>query len=125
MVVRVDRRLTIQIINNLISNAIKYVVSEPLIEIELKLENAELILSVRDNGIGVPEEEVKHLFTPFFRAQNASSIQGNGLGLSIIKESARLHGGTVSYSKNQHKGSIFNVHFPENLILSYSLKNDD
>lgn len=122
LIVSVDKRLIIQVVNNLISNAIKYVMAEPVIDVELKRENAELCLSVRDNGIGVPEEDEKQLFTPFFRARNASSIPGNGLGLSIISESVRMHGGDVSYSRNADSGSTFIVHFPDNLISSYSLK---
>lgn len=123
LIAQVDNRLIIHVINNLISNAIKYAPDEPFVNVELKLENGELILSVRDNGIGIPEDDVKHLFTPFFRARNASSIQGNGLGLSITSESVRLHGGKVYYSKNQDKGSTFTVYLPESLVLTSNLKS--
>ena len=123
MIARVDKRLMIQIINNLISNAIKYSQEVPTIFVELKLENEELILSVRDNGIGIPKQDIKHLFTPFFRAGNASAIQGNGLGLSIVRESMHLQGGKVSFVNNENKGSTFSLYFPENLISAFRYTN--
>lgn len=120
LVVQVDNRLITQAINNLISNAIKYSSENPQISVELKLENNELILSVQDNGMGIPEKDQKHLFTPFFRAGNASTIQGNGLGLSIVKESMQMHNGTVSFLSNPANGSTFTLHFPEKLISDYN-----
>lgn len=120
LIVEIDDRLIIQAINNLVSNAIKYSGDDISINIELKLENNELILSVHDKGIGIPEGDIKHLFTPFFRAENASTIQGNGLGLSIVRESVVLHGGKVSCSNNADKGATFSLHFPADLITNYS-----
>ncbi|WP_318349291.1 PAS domain S-box protein [Aquipluma nitroreducens] len=125
LIARVDERLIIQAINNLISNAIKYSGDDISIKIELKLENNELIFSVKDKGIGIPEEDIKHLFTPFFRANNVSTIQGNGLGLSIVRESVALHGGTVSCSNNVDKGTTFSLHFPVDLITNYSYARKD
>ena len=120
LIVKVDSRLITQAINNLISNAIKYSSEHPQIKVELKLKNDELILSVQDNGIGIPEKDQKHLFTPFFRAGNASTIQGNGLGLSIVKESVQMHGGTVSFKSKPAIGSTFTLHFPIGVISDYS-----
>ncbi len=119
LIVKVDSRLITQAINNLISNAIKYSFEDPQILVELKLENNELIFSVQDNGMGVPEKDQKHLFTPFFRAGNASTIQGNGLGLSIVKESMQMHSGSVSFLSNPANGSTFTLHFPFGLISDY------
>jgi PAS domain S-box-containing protein len=125
LIVTVDDLLITQAINNLLSNAIKYSVDELFVNVELKLEKDELVLRVRDKGIGVPEEDFKHLFTPFFRAGNASSIQGNGLGLCIVRESLLLHGGKVSCSNNADKGSTFTLHFPADLISTYVLNQED
>ena len=116
-----DNRLIVQSISNLISNAIKYSEGIPIVTINLKLEENELLLSIKDNGIGIPEEDQKHLFTPFFRAGNSSTIQGNGLGLSIVKESVQMHGGGVTFVSGYKLGSTFTIHLPESLICSYSL----
>jgi PAS domain S-box-containing protein len=118
LIVRIDQRLIIQSITNLISNAIKYSSEDPRIFVELKLENDELIFTVQDFGIGIPEGDQKHLFTPFFRAGNASTIQGNGLGLSIVNESVQMHGGRVTFSSTPGKESRFNLHLPAALICS-------
>ena len=125
LMIRVDDLLITQAINNLLSNAIKYSGDDFFVHVELKLENDELVLSVQDKGIGIPEEDVKHLFTPFFRAGNVSMIQGNGLGLCIVRESLLLHGGRISCSNNADKGSTFKLHFPVNLISTSTFSQSD
>jgi signal transduction histidine kinase len=116
----VDNRLITQAISNLISNAIKYSVEDPKVIIELKLQKDELIFSVQDYGMGIPEQDQKHLCTPFFRAGNASTIQGNGLGLSIVRESVQMHGGNITFKSRPALGSTFTLHFPVGIISSYS-----
>ena len=125
LIAKVDDRLIIQAVNNLISNAIKYTLEDPSVIIELKLENEELILRIQDNGIGIPEEDIKYLFTPFFRAGNVSTIQGTGLGLSIVREAVLIHGGRVSCSNNTDKGATFTLHFPIDLISTFRYTPND
>ena len=125
LVVSIDKLLIIQSINNLISNALKYSPENSLVNIELNLGKDELLIMVQDEGIGIPEKDIKHLFTPFFRASNSSTIQGNGLGLSIVRESLILHGGRVTCSNNVDKGSTFILHFPLKLISTYSFNQED
>ncbi|MBW8324702.1 MAG: PAS domain-containing sensor histidine kinase [Prolixibacteraceae bacterium] len=125
LIINIDKLLIVQSINNLISNALKYSPENSLVNIELNLGKDELLLMVQDKGIGIPEKDIKHLFTPFFRASNSSTIQGNGLGLSIVRESLLLHGGTVSCSNNTDKGSTFVLHFPLELIATYSFNPED
>ncbi|HZL09042.1 MAG TPA: PAS domain S-box protein [Prolixibacteraceae bacterium] len=125
IVANVDDMLIVQAINNLISNAIKYSPEDSLVNIEVTLGKNELLLLVQDNGIGIPEKDLKHLFTPFFRAGNASTIQGNGLGLSIVRESLLSHGGKVSCSTSIDKGSTFILHFPLELISTYNFKQEN
>lgn len=125
LIINIDKLLIVQSINNLISNALKYSPENSLVNIELNLGKDELLLMVRDRGIGIPEKDIKHLFTPFFRASNSSTIQGNGLGLSIVRESLLLHGGRVSCSNNTDKGSTFILHFPLELIATYSFNPED
>jgi signal transduction histidine kinase len=71
-----------------------------------------LIISIRDEGIGIPVEDRKHLFDRFFRASNVSSIQGTGLGLYIVKRYVELLKGSISYVGEYEKGSTFIVSVP-------------
>ena len=107
-----DVRLTQQVLNNLISNAIKYAPENPEIVIRIEKNQSGLIIGVHDNGIGIPVEEQKHMFTPFYRASNTKTIQGNGLGLNIVRESIRLQGGEVTFDSTPGKGSSFYIHMP-------------
>ena len=119
VIMRLDSRLIFQVINNLISNGIKYTPENPIIKVEITRKNHELCIIVSDNGIGIPEADQKHLFKPFFRGSNTSIIQGNGLGLSIVKESVMLHGGNISFRSRLGQGTTFTILFPDSLIRSY------
>lgn len=114
-----DTRLIIQVINNLVSNGIKYSPEDPKVEVEISMQKGELYISVSDKGIGIPEPDQKHLFTPFYRASNTRSIQGTGLGLNIVRESLRMHGGDITFTSKQGKGTKFVIHFPSALIINY------
>lgn len=118
LIVKLDNRLIVQSLSNLISNAIKYSAGDPSVAVNLVKDKTEVRISVIDDGIGIPEEDQKHLFTPFFRAGNTSTIQGNGLGLSIVKESMQMHGGYVTFVPNSQKGSVFTLHFPINIVCN-------
>lgn len=120
LIVRVDNQLMIQSITNLISNAIKYSTNDPKIMIELKIQDEKLIFNVQDNGIGIPESEQIKIFTPFFRAENASTIPGNGLGLSIVKDAVQMNGGQISFVSKPGIGTTFSMLFPLEIISSYS-----
>ncbi len=111
-----DERMMQQVMSNLISNAIKYTPENPVITVSIEKTASETIISVSDNGIGIPVEEQKHLFTPFFRASNTRLIQGNGLGLNIVRESVRLQGGEVTFESTPGKGSTFLIHIFNNSI---------
>jgi PAS domain S-box-containing protein len=107
-----DKRLLKHIITNLLSNAIKF--SPELSEIEVRLTTAEqrLLISVRDKGIGISQEDQPYLFGSFFRAKNAFNIQGTGLGLHIIKRYIDLLHGEISVRSQLDKGSEFTVVLP-------------
>jgi len=115
--IKLDLRIVTQAMNNLISNAIKYSSEQDEVVVEIKDTEFELVISVSDSGIGIPEEDQKHLFTPFFRAGNVSAISGNGLGLSIVRESMQNHGGRVTFVSNPSGGSTFLLHFPKSLVV--------
>ena len=112
-----DSRLIVQVLNNLISNAIKYAQPNPAIKIQLYQQSNEILISIQDNGIGIPEADQKNLFQPFYRAENVKQIQGNGLGLNIVKESILLHGGNITFDSKLGEGSVFVVHLPRELII--------
>ena len=113
-----DNRIIVQVLNNLISNAIKYSSKNPSIVVELFERDKEMVLGVTDKGIGISEDDQKYIFQPFYRASNVEKISGNGLGLNIVRESVKLHGGEISFKSSLGIGTTFFVHLPETLVVS-------
>lgn len=111
-IVWVDKKILKNVLYNLLSNAIKYSEEGLPIECAMTLSDEELLITVRDYGIGIPEEEQQHLFTRFFRAHNVENIQGTGLGLNIVKRYLDLLDGHISFESIQGKGSTFFVGIP-------------
>ena len=112
--VYLDKQLVRNIIYNLVSNAIKYSGNDGEIIIDFQLEEKEktIVIKVTDNGIGIPKEEQTQMFERFFRAKNATNIQGTGLGLNIVKKYVDLLNGDITYESEQNKGSKFIVKIP-------------
>jgi len=108
----VDRKLIRQIISNLVSNAIKYSPAEKPIHIDLRYTPDALRLTIRDEGIGIPEDDLKYLFEPFHRATNVGTISGTGLGLVITKEAVELHGGSITVESQVGEGTTMSVTIP-------------
>ncbi len=102
------------IVTNLISNAIKYSTENTEIIIKAWREDLNIVLSVRDFGIGIPADQIGKLFEPFQRFSNVGNIKGTGLGLSIIKRETGIIGGTVVYNKDIEKGCEFIITIPDN-----------
>lgn len=98
---------------NLLSNAIKYSPAGSSIRLFSRIADNVLTLEVEDEGIGIPEEEQSKLFERFFRANNATNIQGTGLGLNIVQRYTELSGGKVSFRSTPGKGSVFTVTLPQ------------
>lgn len=109
-----DPRILRNILFNLLSNASKYSDQGKKIFIECATENDQLYITVRDEGIGIPEDDKRHMFERFFRASNATNIQGTGLGLNIIKRYLDLLNGSITFDSEYGKGSTFTVMFPLN-----------
>jgi PAS domain S-box-containing protein len=107
-----DTRILRNILFNLISNASKYSPEHKTILLKFETRNGKFIISVQDEGIGIPEQDQKHLFDRFFRASNSGNVQGTGLGLNIVKRYADLLGGTIAFRSNSEAGSIFTVTVP-------------
>ena len=110
--VMLDRHLLKNILLNLISNAVKFSQENSAIDISAYLNEDELIVSVKDQGIGISDEDKYHLFTRFFRGKNAGNIQGTGLGLHIITKYLELMNGTIELESKLNAGSCFTIHIP-------------
>ena len=111
-----DSKLLEHSLSNLISNAFKYSVGNEKPELSINFKPKELVISIKDYGVGIPENERKHLFEPFFRAENVSEIQGTGLGLSIAKEYVEVNKGNIVVKSTLGKGSTFEITFPKERI---------
>lgn len=107
-----DATLLRTIFSNLLSNAFKYSAYQTAITVHLSLDADQLVLSVSDQGIGIPAVDLPQLFGHFHRASNVGLLPGTGLGLSIVKAAVQLHGGQISVTSQEGVGSCFTVHLP-------------
>lgn len=110
--VKLDKNLLKNCIINLVSNAIKYSGEETEIELSTSIDTSTIAISVKDNGIGIPEEDHEHLFEAFFRAHNTGNIPGTGLGLHIVSRYVSLMNGTISFKSAVDKGALFTIQLP-------------
>lgn len=110
--VTLDREMFRNVLINLLSNAMKYSPAGAEIFCTTELAGDHLTLTVRDHGIGIPAAEQKHVFERFFRAKNAATTQGTGLGLNIVKRYLDLMGGTIGFSSEEGRGTTFTVTLP-------------
>jgi PAS domain S-box-containing protein len=111
--VYVDREMWEKIVLNLLSNAFKFTFSGE-IEVSLQPAGSEVQLTVRDSGTGIPADELPRLFERFHRVKGAAgrSFEGSGIGLALVQELARLHGGRVDVESEVGRGSAFRVTLP-------------
>jgi len=107
-----DANLLRNCIINLISNAIKYSGENSFIEFDTEINEQEYVVTVKDNGIGIPEKDQKHLFEAFFRAHNTGNIQGTGLGLNIVARYTGLMQGSIDFKSDVNNGTRFTLRFP-------------
>jgi len=103
-----------QVVYNLVENAIKYNVPGGSVQADVRPQGDQVILEIRDTGIGIPEEDITKIFNRFYRVDKARSRAkgGTGLGLSIVRDTVRRYGGWVTASANSPQGSVFTVGFP-------------
>lgn len=109
--VNLDTSLIRNIIINLVSNAIKFSPDDATIWVNSTCTESEIILNIKDQGLGIPEEDMKHLFERFFRGKNVVNIQGTGLGLHIVSKYIELMGGTIQVESELEKGTRFIIKF--------------
>ncbi|MFT3892801.1 MAG: HAMP domain-containing sensor histidine kinase [Anaerolineales bacterium] len=102
-----------QVLNNLLENAIKFTPEKGSIQLRLEQDEHQAIVTVSDTGIGIPPEDLPHLFERFHRGRNSSAFPGNGLGLAIVKAIIEMHDGTVqAQSEGKDAGSSFTITLP-------------
>ena len=104
-----------QVIYNLTDNAVKYSGKNGKVRVELRHEDHDVVLTVADNGPGIPEEDLPKVFERFYRVDKARSraAGGTGLGLSIVQDTVKKRGGTVSAANRAGGGAVFTVRWPE------------
>jgi PAS domain S-box-containing protein len=107
-----DVKLMRRILTNLLSNAVKYSPPDSTVTIALAYEGERVNLRVIDQGMGLPEDDLRQLFTVFHRAANVGSIQGTGLGLSIVKQAVEVHGGEITVESTVGEGTTFKIRLP-------------
>ncbi|MEP7093858.1 MAG: PAS domain-containing sensor histidine kinase [Flavobacterium sp.] len=110
--VKLDKNLIKNSIINLIINAIKYSAENTVIEFTTTIDEKQCVISIKNQGIGIPEEDQKYLFDAFFRAHNTGNIPGTGLGLTIVSRYVNLMKGTIDFESTPQKGTLFTLLFP-------------
>jgi signal transduction histidine kinase len=109
-----DRGRLEQVMVNLVGNAIKFTPDGGDVTLRVRPTDGGWILGVHDTGIGVPADEISHLFDPFFRASTATKavIGGSGLGMAVVQQVVRGHGGTAAVSSSPGAGTQIDITFP-------------
>jgi two-component system phosphate regulon sensor histidine kinase PhoR len=99
---------------NLISNAVRYTPEKGSVKVKLGTESGEVVLTVADNGIGIPEQDIPRIFDEFYRAKNArkENSSGSGLGLPIAKFIVEKHSGSITLNSVEGEGTVFTVRLP-------------
>ena len=110
----IDRKRIGQVVDNLLSNALKFTPDGGKVDVRLSSENGDSRVEVSDTGIGIPEAEQDRLFERFFRteAANGQAFQGTGLGLAISKAIVEAHGGRITVASAEGAGTTFSVLLP-------------
>lgn len=108
-----DETIIRKVLINLMTNALKFSGPGTDIEVELIDEGSYVNIKVKDSGIGIPEEDVVHLFEPFHRGRNTETIPGTGLGLAIVKSCLNVLKGSISISSKMGEGTTFTIMIPK------------
>jgi signal transduction histidine kinase len=109
-----DERAVERALLNLLSNAVKFTLANGVVTLSGRRNDGGVEFSVRDTGVGIPEDEQDQLFTRFFRSSTSRklAVQGTGLGLAIVRHIVEAHGGTVSVQSRSGEGTRFTLQFP-------------
>lgn len=109
-----DRGRLGQLLDNFVSNALKFTPEGGSVQVRLRREEGSVLIEIEDNGMGIPEAEQERLFERFFRSSSATAqaIQGTGLGLTISKAIAEAHGGSITFTSTEGEGTMFTIAVP-------------
>ncbi len=107
-----DEKIVELVLSNLLHNAIKYSPENTIIDFKIKLDSKGFIFEIKDEGIGIPYEDQKHIFERYFRAENALTNEGTGIGLNIVKGHLESLGGTIEFKSVRNEGTTFIVKLP-------------
>ena len=112
--VTLDRQMLSNVITNLVTNAVKYSPENRPISLRTSITGGLLHITTTDEGMGIPEEDQQHLFERFFRGSNATTIQGTGLGLNLVKRYLELMQGSIDFTSAPGH-TVFQVELPQHL----------
>jgi len=107
-----DEKLLRNVLINLLTNAIKFSPGKSDVYLMVQGDGSQLVISIRDQGIGIPEDEVDKIFEPFVRGKAVTAIQGTGLGLAIVKKAVELLSGSIQAESKSGSGTTFTVNIP-------------
>jgi signal transduction histidine kinase len=107
-----DRPRLERVVQNIVENAMKYSRDAVPVHVEVEQQDQRAVLTVRDHGVGIPADELAHIFTPFYRASTAKGISGTGLGLAGTKSVVKQHGGQISLESAVGWGTSVTVCLP-------------
>jgi two-component system phosphate regulon sensor histidine kinase PhoR len=116
LIVTADEDLMSQVWINLLHNSIKFTPEGGTIHVKLAKQDSRIRVDISDNGIGISEEALPHLFERFYKEDKARnrSVSGSGLGLSIVKKIMDMHNGDVMAANSPKQGAVFTIHLPIN-----------
>ncbi len=118
LILNIDKGRIEEVIDNLLSNALKFTPAGGSIEISVDIQKSgyteNAIITIRDTGTGISAEKLIHIFDRFYQADDSSTKQfeGSGLGLSIVKDFVELHGGSINVESKLNAGTTFTIYLP-------------
>jgi len=107
-----DRPRLAQILENLITNALKFTPAGGEVTVRVAPDEDQAIIEVQDTGRGIPAAELAHVFERFWRGSDTTDTGGRGIGLAVVDELVRAHGGQITASSEPGQGSVFTVKIP-------------
>lgn len=115
--VHLDKKILTLVLTNLLSNAVKYSLDRPHIQVTGFKKDNLVVIQVKDNGVGIPADEIPNIFTRFYRATTSAGVAGTGVGLSLVKDLVDVHQGKITLESAVGQGTCVTIYLPTNLPL--------